>query len=184
MRKNRTRPLILAALFVALTVASAKISVPLPGLSVLFTAQVCVVLCAGLLLGPRYGALSQAVYLLLGLIGLPVFSLGGGPAYALRPSFAYLLGFPAAAWVCGRMARERPRKFRCLLPAALTGVAAMYAVALPALWVQARLIAGGLPALGGFLWSYCLIFLPMDAAKAALAAIVCGQVARRAPGLF
>lgn len=185
MRNNKTRLQALTALFVALELVSAKISIPLPGLTVAFTAQVCVTLCAGLMLGPRYGALSQAMYLALGLIGLPVFSLGGGPGYVLHPSFAYLLGFPAAAWTCGRIAQ--PRRSQSLawqLLAALAGIAAMYAVALPSLWLQARLTAGTLPALGVFLRSYCLVFLPLDIAKAALAAVVCRQVQRRAPGLL
>ncbi len=184
MQKNRTHRLALTALCVTLTIVSARISIPIPGLSVVFSAQMCVVLCAGLLLGPRYGTLSQAVYLLLGLIGLPVFTLGGGPAYVLRPSFAYLLGFPAAAGVCGWVTRRAPPpSFSRLGCAGLAGVAALYAVALPALWVQARLTAGQLPAMGVFLASYCLAFLPMDVAKAALAAAICRSILRRMPGL-
>ena len=180
MRNNRIERLALTALCVALTAVSARVSVPLPGTMMVFTAQVCVVLCSGLLLGPRYGALSQLLYLLAGLAGLPVFALGGGLSYALHPTFGYLLGFPAAAWLCGRAAGRVPHpSFARLLRAALLGVAAMYLVALPAAQIQARLIARDLPALGAFLWTYCAIYLPLDAAKALLAAALCRRVLKR-----
>ena len=55
-------------------------------LQYLFTAM------AGLLLGRRWGALSQAVYVLLGLVGLPIFTMGGGFGYVFQPTFGFLLG--------------------------------------------------------------------------------------------
>ena len=68
----KTRALILTALFAALTAVGAFLRIPFPiapiTLQVFFTAM------AGVLLGPRYGALSQLVYVVLGLIGLPVFT--------------------------------------------------------------------------------------------------------------
>jgi biotin transport system substrate-specific component len=182
MRNNRIQSLALTALCVALTAISARISFPLPIPGMVFSAQVCVVLCCGLLLGPWYGALSQGVYLLIGLIGLPVFTQGGGLAYVLKPTFCYLLSFPLAAWVCGRLAgRAAKPGFARLLCAALLGLVAVYVVALPALQLQARLTAGKLPAMGAFLWSYCAVFLPVDALKALLAATLCRQVLWRLP---
>ena len=62
------------ALMAALTAVGAQISIPLPFTLVPFTLQVLMVVLAGLLLGARYGALSQVVYLMLGAIGLPVFA--------------------------------------------------------------------------------------------------------------
>ena len=62
------------ALMAALTAVGAQISIPLPFTLVPFTLQVPMVVLAGLLLGVRYGALSQVVYLMLGAIGLPVFA--------------------------------------------------------------------------------------------------------------
>ena len=41
-------------------------------------------------------------YIALGLLGAPIFALGGGPLYLLSPTFGYLLGFLAAAYACGR----------------------------------------------------------------------------------
>ena len=50
-------------------------------------------------------ALSQLVYVALGLLGLPIFAVGGGPGYLLQPSFGFLLGLIPAAWVAGRLSR-------------------------------------------------------------------------------
>src|SRR6188474_1780626 len=64
-----------AVLFVtALTSAAAQISVPLPFTQVPFTFQPMVVLLGGLVLGSRLGLASQALYLLAGIAGLPVFA--------------------------------------------------------------------------------------------------------------
>ncbi len=72
-----------------------------PGGPVPVTMQNLFVVMSGMLLGPRAGATSQAVYLLMGLMGLPVFSGGGGPGYVMSPTFGYLLGFIAASAVSG-----------------------------------------------------------------------------------
>ena len=67
----RTRKIILTGLFAALTAIGAFIRIPTPISS--FTLQVFFTCMAGLLLGPGLGAASQAVYVLLGLVGLPIF---------------------------------------------------------------------------------------------------------------
>ena len=93
----RTRKIILTGLFAALTAIGAFIRIPTPISS--FTLQVFFTCMAGLLLGPGLGAASQAVYVLLGLVGLPIFTQGGGFSYVTQPTFGFLLGLiPAACW--------------------------------------------------------------------------------------
>ncbi|MGH7539390.1 MAG: biotin transporter BioY, partial [Gemmatimonadota bacterium] len=89
------RRVIAVLAFAALTALGARIAVPLPGTPVPFTFQVVAVLLAGVLLGPRLGAASQAAYLAAGASGLPIFAAGGGVAYLLGPTGGYLLAFPA-----------------------------------------------------------------------------------------
>lgn len=104
----KARELALAALFVALTVVGGGVAVPLPG-GVPFTLQLAFVLMAGALLGPRAGALSQVAYLLLGAAGAPVFAgMRGGIGHLLGPSGGFLLGFPVAAWLAGRLTVRHP----------------------------------------------------------------------------
>ena len=83
---------------------------------------------AGLLLGKRLGALSVAVYVALGLAGLPIFAEGGGLGYLFRPSFGYLIGFCAGAWVTGAIAEKGGRKpgFGRLLAANFAGLFVVY----------------------------------------------------------
>jgi biotin transport system substrate-specific component len=60
------------ALMAAVTAVAAQITVPIE--PVPFTFQVLAVILSGLLLGPRYGALAQAIYVLVGAVGVPVFA--------------------------------------------------------------------------------------------------------------
>jgi len=76
--------------------------VEIPHYPVPYTLQTLVVLLAGALLGARNGALSQMLYLALGILGAPVFSGGAaGLARILGPTGGYLLAFPLAASVVG-----------------------------------------------------------------------------------
>jgi biotin transport system substrate-specific component len=91
--------------FAFLTWCGARVAVPLPGTPIPGTLQTLSVLLAGLLLGPSAGVSSQALYVAVGLAGLPVFALpGAGPAYVLGPTGGYLAGFIAAPWIVGRLA--------------------------------------------------------------------------------
>jgi biotin transport system substrate-specific component len=106
--------------FALLTWTLARIAVPLPGTPVPATLQTLSVLLAGLVLGPRMGVLSQGLYLLAGMIGLPVFALpGAGPAYFLGPTGGYLFGFVLAPWIVGRLLRWR-------IAAMVAGIAALH----------------------------------------------------------
>ncbi|HHT53694.1 MAG TPA: biotin transporter BioY [Clostridiales bacterium] len=89
------KSLIVAATFTAAICIGAWIKIPF--LFVPLTLQVFFVNTAILTQKARYATLSVASYMLLGLLGLPVFSGGGGPGYVLYPTFGYLVGFLLAA---------------------------------------------------------------------------------------
>jgi len=131
------RELALITLFAALTALGARVAIPLPFTPVPLTSQVLFPLLAGLLLGSKRGALSQAEYVAAGLAGLPVFAKGGsGLAYFLGPTGGYLLGFVAAAFVVGELAailRASTREASFL--ASLGGVVTIYLCG--ALWLAA-----------------------------------------------
>lgn len=100
----KTKNLILVSLFAALTAVGAFIRIPIP--YVPFTLQYLFCAFAGILLGPKLGALSQIIYVGMGLIGIPVFTEGGGIAYVFKPTFGYLIGFIVAAYVIGKIAER------------------------------------------------------------------------------
>ncbi len=95
----------LCGLFAALVAVGAFIKVVIPtGADTMnFTLQWFFVMLAAFLLGSRRAFTSVGVYLLIGLAGVPIFARGGGPAYLLRPTFGFLLGFLLAAWVMGKV---------------------------------------------------------------------------------
>lgn len=100
-----TREMAQIGLFTALIAAGAyiKINIPVQPFPMHFTMQFLFVLLAGFLLGARRGAICVGIYLAVGLSGIPVFAAGGGPAYLIRPTFGFLLGFVFAAWITGKL---------------------------------------------------------------------------------
>ena len=105
-----TREMAQIGLFTALIAAGAyiKINIPVQPFPMHFTMQFLFVLLAGFLLGARRGAICVGIYLAVGLSGIPVFAAGGGPAYLIRPTFGFLLGFVFAAWITGKLSSLRP----------------------------------------------------------------------------
>jgi biotin transport system substrate-specific component len=102
-------------LFAVLTAIGAAIEIPIPGSPVPVTMQSLIVSLSGVLLGPMLGAASQIVYVMAGAVGAPVFSGGDfGFAHLLGPTGGYLLAFPVAAAVTGRLAGRSPAKWNVL----------------------------------------------------------------------
>ena len=95
----KTRDMILIALFTALTAIGAFIKIPIPPVPI--TMQLAFVVYAGIFLGARKAMMSQLLYLMIGLIGIPIFAYGGGITYIFQPTFGYLIGFLLCATVIG-----------------------------------------------------------------------------------
>lgn len=166
-RSNSLRQMTLTAVFAALTAIGAFLRIPVGFTS--FTLQLFFSCMAGLLLGPAWGAASQALYVLLGLAGVPIFTEGGGLVYLAKPTFGFLLGLIPMAFFVGLAARRlRLPLFPRLLLAGLIGLVVLYAVALPYLYLS----LGGAWSIGKTLVSGCLIFLPFDLCKLLCAALL------------
>ena len=174
--RNETRNLVRAALFAALTAVGAFVRFPLGAMS--FTLQDLFTLLAGVLLGWKWAAASQGVYVALGLLGLPVFTQGGGLGYVFQPSFGFLLGIIPAAALTGVLAGQRGEPRR-VVPACVAGLAVMYLIGVPYLGLILNLYLGkGLP-----LWEIVkmglLIYLPGDALKVAVVTALAPALCRR-----
>jgi biotin transport system substrate-specific component len=163
------------ALMAAFTAVAAQIAIPLE--PVPFTLQVLAVVLTGLLLGPRYGALAMAIYLLVGAVGIPVFSgFRGGLGILLGDTGGYLLAYPLAAALAGVAAgavANAPRR-RALIVGFLWGSLALAVIyALGAAWLM--VLAGLSP--GAALVAGVLPFVVFDLIKVGLANLVAVAVA-------
>ena len=104
-RRELTKDMAVCGLFASLIAVGAFLKIVIPvGMDTMnFTLQWLFVLLAGLLLGSKRAFYSVTTYLVIGLVGFPVFARGGGPAYLIRPTFGFLLGFALAAYAMGKV---------------------------------------------------------------------------------
>lgn len=174
-RRISTQELVLGGVFTTLIAVGAFIKIPVP--VVPFTLQFLFTMLAGLLLGGRRGAMSVGVYILLGLIGLPIFAEGGGFWYILKPSFGYLLGFMLAAYVTGRMVERRARlSTGWVIAVNFLGLFIVYAAGMIYYYVICNYVIDTPIALGP-LFLYCFVLaVPGDICLCVLAAILTFRV--------
>ncbi|MCL0064514.1 biotin transporter BioY [Dehalococcoidia bacterium] len=132
------RGMVFSAMFAALTAVGAFIAIPI-GL-VPISLQTLFVHLAGALLGSHLGALSQLIYVLVGVMGLPVFAGGAsGLGVLLGPRGGYLIGFVAGAYITGKLIemREKPG-FLWIAMSCVAGLAVIYILGV----IQLSVVAG------------------------------------------
>lgn len=168
--KSKTYKLIITALFTALLSVSVFIRIDV--WPVAFTLQTFIVILAGLIIGPLYGSISVTVYIILGLIGLPIFSQGGGFAYVLKPSFGFIIGFILQAFVTGMLFKYLPKKKWRYFVAAGVGMIACYITGLPYMWFILNNVMGIQKTFASLITAYFLPYLLWDSVKAAAAALI------------
>ena len=171
MVKTKFRPLTLClcGLFAALSAVLSWTSIPIGAVPVTLT-HVSVFMAAGLL-GPWYGAASQLAFVLLGAAGAPVFSgFRGGLGHIAGPSGGFILGYILTALVTGLVIRRFGFKIWVLALAMTAGWVCTYAAGVPWIAVQT---GRGVPE---SLTAFCLPFLPGDAAKTALCAVLINRL--------
>lgn len=159
----------LVAAGAALTAVAAQISIPAS--PVPFTFQTLVVLLVGASLGSVRGALSMVLYVLLGVIGIPVFaplsdgSHATGLQAVLGATFGFVIGFIAAAFVVGLLAeRNWSSNALKMFVSYAVGSIVIYAFGIPVLAAVAT--KGDLAMAAGFMTPYLI----WDAVKAVVAA--------------
>lgn len=171
-KKNlKINDIVICGLFVALIAIGAFIKVPVP--FVPFTLQTLFTTLAGLFLGGKKGFLCVCIYMLLGLMGLPIFASGGGPGYILQPSFGYIIGFAVGALLTGNIARKKPNpSYGRLLAACFAGLAMVYLFGMIYYYIISNLYLGN----GLGLWTlflYCfLMVVPGDIVMCFFAAML------------
>lgn len=122
-RRSLIVTLTLAALFCTLICVGSFIRIPMPNLMPI-TLQTFFVLLTGLVLPIKASTLATVTYMALGLIGLPVFSGGGGLGYVLMPNFGFIIGFVVASVIMGIISEKlKKRTFWQYLAISLLGIA-------------------------------------------------------------
>ncbi|WP_250277886.1 biotin transporter BioY [[Clostridium] colinum] len=121
----KTKEICLTSLFTVLIIVGAFIKIPIPYIP--FTLQFLFTTLAGILLGPKLGSLSVLAYIILGLIGVPVFTQGGGVVYVLKPTFGYIIGFLVGTFFTGFILNKNKEfTFKSILFASFVGLIIVY----------------------------------------------------------
>lgn len=115
---------------------------PITELSV-YIANLLFTTLAGMVLGSRLGAASVGIYIILGLVGVPIFTSGGGPSYILQPTFGYLIGFMVGAYAVGRIAETMDTlSFKRLLAGSILNLFIVYGLGMVYLYFIMNLYLG------------------------------------------
>jgi biotin transport system substrate-specific component len=175
--KLTTRDLIITALFTSLTAVSGFISVPLGPVPI--TMQTIFVVLSGLIIGAKLGALSQIIYVILGLIGLPIFSGGtGGLISIVSPTFGFLIGFIVAAYVIGKLT-EKNKSLTKIIYAVIVGSLIIYIIGVPYFYfIFTHYLGKGINFYQALKFA-CLPFIPGDIIKAIISITLAKQLIPR-----
>lgn len=125
-KQLNTRDMVLSAMFIALITIGAFIKVPVPNMP--FTLQFLFTNLAGIILGANLGGLSVLIYVLAGLIGIPVFTTGGGPGYIFYPTFGFLIGFILGTYISGKFLENREFNKKNIFLASIINLLIVYAL--------------------------------------------------------
>lgn len=140
-RKNPMLDLAYIAVFAALIIVFAFVSIPVGAAGVPIVLQNAVVILAAMILGPRRGFLATALFLAIGLLGIPVLAGGRSTLAALAgPTVGYIVGYLLAAFVAGTIAYKATRGGSAIVTltiAGLAGLAAQYLCGIVGLMLRA-----------------------------------------------
>lgn len=125
MRNKTIVQPVFCALFAALTAVISQFSIPIGPVPI--NLATLAVFIAGAVMGAKYGAISQLVYVLLGAVGLPVFAgFNGGVHVLVGPTGGYILGYIAAAWLVGLLTKHFGKSVWGLIPPMVAGLVLCY----------------------------------------------------------
>lgn len=164
MKNKKTRNMILISLFAAIICISSYITVTLPISAVPFTAQTLAIMLIALLLPVELSSAAVGLFLLLGAVGLPVFSGGAsGIKTLVGPTGGYLFGFLAGTYLIGVMKSRFKTLPGYFIAAIIGGIVVVYALGVPYLAYSLKMTLGKAFTVGA------LPYLLFDLVKAAVA---------------
>lgn len=167
--KNITK----TGIFIALIVVGAFIKFKTPFMPVYFTMQTFFILLAAFSLEMKYALSAALIYIFIGLIGVPVFSGGGGIAYVLAPSFGYMVGFFPCIIICNLVLKVfKNKNFAAILLSSFLGIAAMYFCGVVYMGIVYQFVLGAGKTIGFLLVNGFFLFLPAEILKVVSASII------------
>lgn len=167
------RNMILTGLFAALLAVSSQIYFPLPFSPVPHTLQILFVFLAGILLGGRWGLTSVAIWIMLGVFGLPVFAQSkSGIINLFYPTGGFLIGFMVCAYLVGRLTSRSELKVANVTAIMFLGLAITYVIGLAGFMLSFQFVLQK-----PMTWEQAIMltvvpFAPFDALKALAAAFL------------
>lgn len=157
--RSKTVDFIYAAMFAALTAVLGLISIPLPFSPVPVSGQSLGIMLAGSILTIRQAGFSVLTFVLIGAVGVPVFSgLTGGLGVVIGPRGGYYLGFLVGAMVIGLLRGKRDNPWRLALANLVGGVVVVYLFGVAwlsfvtGMGLEKAVMAGALPFIPGDLF--------------------------------
>ncbi|AZA08475.1 biotin transporter BioY [Corynebacterium pseudopelargi] len=168
------------AVFAALIIVFAFVSIPVGAAGVPIVLQNAIVILAGLILGPKRGLLATALFLAIGLLGIPVLAGGRSTLSAMAgPTIGYMVGYLFAAFVAGAIAYRAGKGASAVITlaiAALSGLAIQYILGSVGLMLRADMAFGPALAVNG-------PFIIPDLIKMAAAVAIASGVHKAFPDL-
>ncbi|EOR26301.1 Biotin transporter BioY [bioreactor metagenome] len=161
---------ILISTFAALTAIGAFIRIPVP--YVPFTMQFFFCSISAIILGAKKGALSQLLYVLIGLIGIPVFTRGGGPQYIFQPTFGYLIGLILSSYIIGKVISKKKNSFKNVFLANIIGVIVIYLIGVPYFYFINKYYLGANISISFAIYYGFLLTIPGDIVKVLITSLV------------
>lgn len=175
-KRDYTKKLALTAMFTTLIIIGAFIKIPIPYIP--FTLQVFFVNMAMLMLGAKWGGLAIGIYIAMGLIGIPIFTAGGGWSYVFHPTFGYLIGFFIGTIVGGNLMRLFKNGYLGMAVASIVFEIITYICGLSYFYfIQSVYLGVSVTAKTVFI-SCFLIFLPGDIISCVLGAIIVKKLSK------
>lgn len=177
---NRALNSLIGVVFFTLATAlGAYVRIPVHGSPVPITLQTFFVILSGAILGRRLGGLSQLGYFMLGAFGLPIFQgQSFGFSHILGPTGGYLAGFVFAAYMVGWLIRFRVTNLYWTVASFIAGNIVLYGFGV--LWLMALYKINAVSAFS----IGVLPFIPGEAVKILLAAIIYSKISERSKRIF
>lgn len=177
--KLKTIDLTLAGMFVALMAIGANITSFIPFMvvgGVPITLQTFFAILAGAILGSRLGSITMTIYMLVGLVGAPVFAkFGAGPSTIFSPTFGFIVSYIFTAYVIGKIV-EKKKSVSAFVFASLIGMAVNYLFGTNWMYFAYKLWAA---APDGFTYKMAWLWMVFPLPKDIILAIFAGIMAHR-----